>query len=569
MSDLLPPRPPLVVRVGVTGHRDRPGLESKAVLDAVRQSLDRIKGIAQEIFEQNRELFDSGQEDPVLRLVCSLAKGADRLVAREALSKGYKLHAILPFPRGVYVKDPDLGPVEDFQSLLDDVNTEKVFELDNTCLSDKRLRDESYEAAGRLVLRQSDVLIAIWDGKPEEGVGGTGQIVREARAVEIPILHINTEKDHDAILLNPRKASKEDDQLRERLLPALLPPFGDTEERTMAKLAESWFFSENLRGGWRKAPDLPVELHHEGDAVIRNAFEWADNHANHYASAYRRSYRLMYILGALAVLLAYLGSTAESLPAGFPRDHRIYLAAEGIVIFFIGAFAVQGRRRHWHERWLDYRHLAENLRMTRLLVLVGRVSSHVQIPVHLGKGDPRKTWFHFYLRSMVRHAGLVKTEMNDSYRKAFRNLLYENVLGQEKYHEGTGARCHLVHTYGHGIAQVLFIVAALACVAHFWVHGTNAEPQVLFLNLGVIVLPAFAGAIGAILHHGESERIARRSEALEERLEELEAEILAYGDRVPSAQELGRLAEDFSRICLAELMDWRFLFLDRPLVLPA
>ena len=37
------------------------------------------------------------------------------------------------------------------------------------------------------VLEHSDVLIAIWDGKPAQGPAGTGQIVAEARQRTIPL----------------------------------------------------------------------------------------------------------------------------------------------------------------------------------------------------------------------------------------------------------------------------------------------------------------------------------------------------------------------------------------------
>ena len=45
---------------------------------------------------------------------------------------------------------------------------------------------EWYEAAGRLMLGHSDVLIAIWDGQPAAGRGGTAEIVAEA--VELGVI---------------------------------------------------------------------------------------------------------------------------------------------------------------------------------------------------------------------------------------------------------------------------------------------------------------------------------------------------------------------------------------------
>jgi hypothetical protein len=52
------------------------------------------------------------------------------------------------------------------------------------------IRDEAYEAVGRFVVGHSDVLIAVWDGKPARGQGGTGQIVAEARQRGLPLAWI-------------------------------------------------------------------------------------------------------------------------------------------------------------------------------------------------------------------------------------------------------------------------------------------------------------------------------------------------------------------------------------------
>ena len=572
MSELLP-RPRLVLRIGVTGHRD---IRNEAVPEAVRQMLEQIKTLTKEILSDNQSLFDSRQDAPVLRLISSLAEGADRLVAHEAHRKGYKLHAILPFPREVYAQDPDIGSVDDLRELLER-RVDCIVELDNTDLSDKCLRERSYEAAGRLVLRQSDILLAVWDGKPEQGVGGTGQIVREALDAEIPTLWIDSRSARAATTLLVSKkdlyAQSRDERdmpalLRERLRQILLPYSGPSGKYASAEAEASDFFDKPPSRRWQEASELPPGLHHNGDDVLRAAFERADNYANRYARIYRRSYLLIFSLGALAVLFAYLGSIAEQF--SFLTSHYVFLILELIVLVTIIVLAFLGQRHRWHERWLDYRYLAEGLRMMRLLALVGRVGSYLKVPAHVGKGDPGKSWCQFYLRALVRQTGLVAVPKDDSYREGVRKHLYMEVVNQERYHRKKSSRSRITHNLWHELAKYLFIAALVACGLHFIFHDSRSTPRlVLALNLMVIVLPAVGGAIGAILNHGESERVARRSQALGERLKELKAELLAQRGQAPTVQELGRLAEDFSSVCLAELMDWRFLFLDRPLGLPA
>jgi hypothetical protein len=51
-------------------------------------------------------------------------------------------------------------------------------------------RDEAYEATGLYVVEHSDVLIAVWDGRPARGRGGTASIVARARERGLPMAWI-------------------------------------------------------------------------------------------------------------------------------------------------------------------------------------------------------------------------------------------------------------------------------------------------------------------------------------------------------------------------------------------
>ncbi|MEO5877101.1 MAG: hypothetical protein ABIQ26_19070, partial [Streptosporangiaceae bacterium] len=41
--------------------------------------------------------------------------------------------------------------------------------------------DEAYLVAGHRVVKRSDLLLAVWDGRPAGGLGGTADIVAYAR----------------------------------------------------------------------------------------------------------------------------------------------------------------------------------------------------------------------------------------------------------------------------------------------------------------------------------------------------------------------------------------------------
>lgn len=185
----------MVISVGVTGHR-LGGLEKNDFdLTRVRKEIHRALEMIHETVKQivSRDLTTYGEQPPLLRVISPLAEGADRLVAKEGLTIGYQLHSPLPFPREEYEKDfASQESKNDFEALLE--RAASVLELDGI----REQANQAYEAVGRQVLVESDALIAIWNGEPAAGRGGTGQIVREALSRGIPTIWISP---HDPICL--------------------------------------------------------------------------------------------------------------------------------------------------------------------------------------------------------------------------------------------------------------------------------------------------------------------------------------------------------------------------------
>src|SRR5436305_13884815 len=78
-------RPPLVVRVGVTGHRPKdlpPPNSQEDLRKAIRSVLEEIKVETFRLFEKWKTFYPG--DEPTIRLISPLAEGADRLVAKEA-----------------------------------------------------------------------------------------------------------------------------------------------------------------------------------------------------------------------------------------------------------------------------------------------------------------------------------------------------------------------------------------------------------------------------------------------------------------------------------------------------
>lgn len=158
---------PQRVRVGVTGHRFL--AEVNKLRAAVEEALDRIQ---------------SAFPDAELAVISPLAEGSDRLVAEAGLERGASLIAPLPFAADEYLNDFETErSKQQFRALLEQAT--EVIELPET-----EERNEAYAQVGEWVLDESDVLIAIWDGQPAQGQGGTADTVARALEHGIPVLHI-------------------------------------------------------------------------------------------------------------------------------------------------------------------------------------------------------------------------------------------------------------------------------------------------------------------------------------------------------------------------------------------
>lgn len=156
---------PLPVRVGVTGHRDL------ADPVAVAAEVDRILDVL------------AGSGGRPLRVVSSLAEGADRLVAHRVLARpGASLEVPLPLEPADYASDfATAESVREFNDLLVRADRVEVIPA-STLLDPTSARDDAYARAGSAMVAASDVVLALWDGRPARGHGGTAGVVQEAIA---------------------------------------------------------------------------------------------------------------------------------------------------------------------------------------------------------------------------------------------------------------------------------------------------------------------------------------------------------------------------------------------------
>jgi hypothetical protein len=113
------------------------------------------------------------------------------------------LRVLLPFASADYETtfgDPSTTP--DYRALL--ARASAVTELPGV-LADST---SAYEAVGRLTVAQADVVVAVWDGKPAAGRGGTPEIMQYALELDRPVIWIDTS--HDRPPLQLRRSTAHD-----------------------------------------------------------------------------------------------------------------------------------------------------------------------------------------------------------------------------------------------------------------------------------------------------------------------------------------------------------------------
>ena len=555
-------------------------------------------------------------------------------MAEEALELGWDLHSPLPFSRDEYRNDfaGDQESLSSYDSLL--AKAEAVLELDGILAADSaqgKQRSRSYEAVGRALLNQSDLLVAVWDGESSRGIGGTAQIVNEALHRGIPVVWIDWTQAVDWKLHVPWRVLHESDghppafdQLSKLVRDLLLPPASDSiadvtggpdlREAYFAESRKSWRFplgwqwslfrdlwcgdlwarrsrfrvdnsDVSFRKQWSEsaadassdescestaAPAIPGDLLAHIDETMSPHYSWANSLSIYYADLYRSSFVLNYLFGALAVLFALFGLVTPS--EGAKTIREFWISAEFVLIVFIIGLTQCGRHWHWHERWIDYRSLAERLRLAHFLALLGGGGQQVSLPGHLiSYGNPASTWMHWHYRAIERAAGLPTVSFSEEYLKICKACWCVGLVQeQERYHVANERRFHRLDHRIHFAGAIAFFATTVFCVLHLCLDDKPAWRSGL-LTLLAGTLPAIGAAFAGIRSQGEFQRLTRRTAAMHGQLSELGMRLAAVPTRSCELNSVRfrATAEELTSLMINEMLDWRVVFQDRPLILPA
>lgn len=142
------------MRIGVTGHSNLTASSVPLVAEAIRTIL-------------------AEQAASELVGVSCLARGADQVFARVVLDAGGTLEVVLP---AADYRERKVKPANaaDFDELIGKAAEVHVMPFAES-------NRDAYMAASEHVLATVDSLVAVWDGQPSGGHGGTGDVVAAAR----------------------------------------------------------------------------------------------------------------------------------------------------------------------------------------------------------------------------------------------------------------------------------------------------------------------------------------------------------------------------------------------------
>ncbi|MGA4841108.1 hypothetical protein [Streptomyces sp. G45] len=147
------------MRVGITGHR---GLSTEVE--------ERIRAMLGEVV--------SGYEASELVAVSCIADGPDAWFAEAVLKHGGRLEVVVP---AVEYREN----LPEWHHATYDVLLSRAADVHETGMTAST--PEAHQAGSEILVGLVDELVAVWDGKPARGYGGTADVVAYAERCGTPV----------------------------------------------------------------------------------------------------------------------------------------------------------------------------------------------------------------------------------------------------------------------------------------------------------------------------------------------------------------------------------------------
>ncbi len=477
--------PPIWI-VGFTGHRCL--RESEKVGTLLRETLQLL-----------------GKEIPG-QLVghSSVAIGGDTLFAEACLALDIPWIALLPLAEG------------DFKSDFTDSDWDKARQLLQRAARVESLvgakdRNVAYLECGLATVEEADLMIAVWDGEPSRGTGGTAEVVAHARNFGRPL-----------ILIDPDRLTTQ----REHFV---ANSFADSEME----------YLNHLPNRTSSADASPSQV----EDRVRRFFAKVDAQAARIAPRFRRWVAASVIMNTFAAIL-----TAAAIGFGIRS-----LFLDAVIFLLIGAAMlsiIQIKRKDAHRNWIRCRVAAEICRSALATWNMGYVAA----PVWFGQlGD---------FRRLAKSIRLLQMRAGDSSRLSFaqtrNDYLTNRVDDQIDYFQQRSRR----------LTTALFLFTC-----SFWIFSGAAVTRTLFTTFFAvprsdhlmasavqsflpIALPLAAGCVLSLISIFDLSRQLASSRAMEVALQTARQQV----EKCESFSSLRRAVENTENAFAGEFFEWFTLF---------
>jgi len=315
-------------------------------------------------------------------LYASIAEGADTLCVEVARELDMAVHLLLPLPQAEFAKDFSTPLAWERSQRQIDIASQTPGRDSLRVLPSELKRPDCYFDQGIHILEAVDVIVAVWDGQPSGGLGGTEQLIRHAKAIGLPVVIVDSQT-------------------------------GQT--RTEGDLKTAFAADEML-------VELHEIAHKAGAACVTqpgtadDLQKCLDGIANGEAARFRPSLVLIILLHGIAALMAAIVTfkVAEEYAKDSPWEHWkwVLTATELLLVGFAWWLGYRLHHKHTQERWIRCRFACELVRGLRASVpLVDPLCPSS------GVHDPRWRRFALSVGLLVneRRAALTPTALRDHY----------------------------------------------------------------------------------------------------------------------------------------------------------
>jgi len=393
--------------IGVTGHRD-----------LLADEVPVLRKLVRDFFLQLRVDYP----DLDLQLITPLAEGSDSLVAEVAVELGIGLIVPLPMPQAEYEQDfSSIAAVEAFRDALGKARIIHLQTLPEagTHVDTPKERDRQYAQLGIFISNHSQVLLALWDGKPSTAAGGTASVVNYhltavmpgfSIAEDSPNLLADNENDlaYHIVCSRDRSNGQPRDDLQPFQTTWITAHFGLESgehipleyEIMLQRLQDFALDKEKYASAIEEegvdllvsAPDLELPL---GTRAIAEQHRVADWLAIHFQKRISLGLIAIHSIAVLIGLIFIVYSEFDGLD--FLVNFFLFAFLAGFLLYKIG------QRRQWHRKHLDYRALAEGLRVQFYWSLAGVIdvlSAEFAYDNFLQKQDVDLGWIRHVMRNV-------------------------------------------------------------------------------------------------------------------------------------------------------------------------